>query len=83
MMQELVAGRDPYAEIEKDVEVAIQIRAGELPHKPGVFVDDEMWDLCHKLWQKSPEKRPPMNVVLGKLVMMEKYVGCLLRRIPS
>jgi serine/threonine protein kinase len=82
-MQELVAGRDPYAEIKKDVEVAVQICAGKLPHKPDAFVDDEMWDLCRQLWQKSAEKRPPMNVVLGKLVVMEKYVGRLLRRIPS
>jgi hypothetical protein len=77
-MQELVDGRDPYAEYQRSIDALMQAHVGALPYRPDVF-DDEMWNLCCKTWRKLPEKRPPMDIVLKELIRIEKYANFLSR----
>jgi hypothetical protein len=68
-----MVGQDPYTEYQSEGEVIKAISTVTLPMRPDPFVDDEMWNLCLLIWKKARDKRPPMNVVFGKLTAMEQY----------
>jgi hypothetical protein len=61
VMQELMSGQDPYTEYSCEVDASEAISAVKLPVRPDQFVDEEMWNLCLRIWQGAREKRPSMD----------------------
>jgi hypothetical protein len=64
-----MSGQDPYAEYRSDVEVLKAISAAKQPIRPDQFVDEDMWNICLRIWQWNPEKRPSMDVVFKGYVI--------------
>jgi hypothetical protein len=64
-----MSGQDPYTEYRSDVDLLKAVSAAKLPIRPDHFIDDEMWNLCLRIWQRNPEKRPSMAVVFEGYVI--------------
>ncbi|KAF4576870.1 hypothetical protein EYR36_000532 [Pleurotus pulmonarius] len=69
---ELMTGAKPFAYLPRDLMVIRELDQGRLPERPGLEVtqrglDNDLWNLLRKCWNKKPDSRPSMTTVRMKL----------------
>lgn len=69
---ELMTGAKPFAYLPRDLMVIRELDQGRLPERPGPEVtqrglDNDLWNLLRKCWNKKPDSRPSMTTVRMKL----------------
>ncbi|QRV92148.1 nephrocystin-3 protein [Ceratobasidium sp. AG-Ba] len=76
---EIISGNLPYSESVHDVEVVRRIKDGEQPGAAEHILDQELtylWPIIEECWASAPEKRPPANIVLSKIVRIWYLSQC-------
>jgi son of sevenless-like protein len=63
---ELMTGAQPFKNRERDIQVALDLREGKLPERPGEpavsrGLSDSFWIVMLQCWDKNPEMRPSMT----------------------
>jgi son of sevenless-like protein len=63
---ELMTGERPYHHLARDIFVAMEIKDGLLPERPGEpaisnGLTDGLWDIMLQCWHRTPSERPSMT----------------------
>ena len=66
VMYEILTRKDPYHEHPMFTAIA-KVAGGEIPQRPEIIVDDEVWDLMMDCWTMKPRERPPIQDVIERL----------------
>ena len=69
---ELTTLQDPFCERENTLSVGPAVVEGRRPGRPEVGLlagarGEPLWQLVQELWQGEPDRRPPMQEVVGRL----------------
>lgn len=68
---QLVTGKQPFSQIKMPSTVLLRISQGVLPdakdYADTPVLHGELWSLLQMCWQKEPEKRPDIAVVVTKM----------------
>ncbi|KAH7928694.1 kinase-like protein [Leucogyrophana mollusca] len=72
---QIIAGRQPFANMDKDAKVILHVIAGGIPDKEaqGMAGSVSLWSALEACWDKTPEKRISMR-------RMEQYLADLLKK---
>ncbi|KAF8606704.1 kinase-like protein [Ceratobasidium sp. AG-I] len=67
-MLEILTGKRPFKELDKDVAVILALDKGNRPRRPKRILEQSprgalFWDILQKCWAQTPEDRPAANVV--------------------
>ena len=68
IIQEIVTGKRPFKELEKDAAVILALGKGKRPHRPKKILDRSprgvpFWDMSQKCWAQTPADRPTASEV--------------------
>lgn len=69
---EILTGQAPFHNLVDPEAVLIQLIGGILPARPSAEVTDrglseELWVLMQQCWDRKPEQRPTMNMVIRRM----------------
>ncbi|KAF8600029.1 kinase-like protein, partial [Ceratobasidium sp. AG-I] len=67
-MLEILTGKRPFKELEKDTAVILALGKGKRPHRPKRILDQSprgvpFWDILQKCWAQTPGNRPTASEV--------------------
>lgn len=70
---EILSGEQPFSHIQGDAVVQHEVYLGKFPQRPGRDVtarglNDDLWALMKRCWNKKPQARPSMTEIKEKLL---------------
>ncbi|KIJ63503.1 hypothetical protein HYDPIDRAFT_112924, partial [Hydnomerulius pinastri MD-312] len=81
IMLQVLSGKEPWSEIQRDVNIILHLAQGRQPRRPSFRpIDEEYWEVIQHCWQLRVQDRP----CAGELIpVLESFLAFHMQRFPA